>query len=198
MSGLSRPCCSLQVTWIKQSFEVGVLRTSFARGLLVLTDKRPSCPMQLSIFWNIVHIGLNVFWSNALGPFWTGPSPVGGPMVPGPHLKSVPPHFTFGPWLLYTSNTAFKKCAPPSGFWPLPLVFGPPAAKSWRRACFWKQRTVFTHYNCCRGRLWKQSSLLAHCSCSWGPFEGRVLNYDVVRKISYERLINFSPKMRNI
>jgi len=37
--------------------------------------------------------------------------------------------------LLHTSNTVFEKCAPPSGFWPLHLVFGPPAAKSWRRAC---------------------------------------------------------------
>ena len=31
-----------------------------------------------------------------------------------------------------------------------------------------------------------------------GPFEGRVLHYDVVRKILYKRIINFSPKMRNI
>jgi len=31
-----------------------------------------------------------------------------------------------------------------------------------------------------------------------GPFEDRVLNYDVVRKILYERMISFSPKMRNI
>ena len=31
-----------------------------------------------------------------------------------------------------------------------------------------------------------------------GPFAGRVLNYDVVGKISYERIITFSPKMRNI
>ena len=32
-----------------------------------------------------------------------------------------------------------------------------------------------------------------------GPFEGRVLNYeyDVVRKILYERIIHFSPKTRN-
>ena len=29
-------------------------------------------------------------------------------------------------------------------------------------------------------------------------FEGRVLNYDVVRKILYERIITFSPKMKNI
>jgi len=27
------------------------------------------------------------------------------------------------------------------------------------------------------------------------PFEGRVLNYDVVRKILYKRIIIFSPKM---
>ena len=32
----------------------------------------------------------------------------------------------------------------------------------------------------------------------WSAFEGRVLNYDVVRKILYEGIIIFSPKMRNI
>jgi len=31
-----------------------------------------------------------------------------------------------------------------------------------------------------------------------GPFEGGVLNYDVVRKILYERITTFSSKMRNI
>jgi len=30
------------------------------------------------------------------------------------------------------------------------------------------------------------------------PFEGRVLNYDVVQKILYERILNFEPKTRNI
>jgi len=54
------------------------------------------------------------------------------------------------------------------------------------------------HYSCCWGPLSKQSSLLAHSSCFWGPFEGRVLNYDVVRKILYARIIKFSPNVRNI
>ena len=42
--------------------------------------------------------------------------------------------------------------------------------------------------------LWEQSSLLTHCSCCWRPLwtEGRVLNYHVVRKILYERMIHFS------
>jgi len=31
-----------------------------------------------------------------------------------------------------------------------------------------------------------------------GRFEGRVLNYDAVRKILYEWIINFSPKVNNI
>ena len=31
-----------------------------------------------------------------------------------------------------------------------------------------------------------------------GPFEGRVLNYDGVQKILYDRIIIFPPKMRNI
>jgi len=61
----------------------------------------------------------------------------GGPVVP--HLKSVPvvPHLKYeslisclAPWLLHTSNRVFLKCGPPSGFWPLHLVFGPPAAIS--------------------------------------------------------------------
>ena len=46
------------------------------------------------------------------------------------HLKSVPPHFTFGPWLLHTSNTVFFKCGSPVWF------LAPPIAKSWRRAWF--------------------------------------------------------------
>ena len=64
-----------------------------------------------------------------------GPSPAGGPVVPDPHLKSVPPISRLAPRLLHTSNIVFFKCGPLSGFWPLLLVFGPPAAKSWRRAC---------------------------------------------------------------
>jgi len=50
----------------------------------------------------------------------------GGPVVPVPHLKSVPPHFTFGPPVAAYINTVFLKCDPPSGFWPLLLVFGSP------------------------------------------------------------------------
>jgi len=53
-----------------------------------------------------------------------------------PHFKSVPLHFTFDPPVAaYIPTLYFKNVAPPSGFWPLFLVFGPPAAKSWRRAC---------------------------------------------------------------
>jgi len=42
----------------------GVLSTSFARALLRLIYYSPSCPMQLIIFWNIIHIRFNIFWSN--------------------------------------------------------------------------------------------------------------------------------------
>jgi len=46
------------------------------------------------------------------------------------HLKSVPPHFTFVPWLLHTSNTVFLKSGHPSGFYPsiwflAPLLLNP-------------------------------------------------------------------------
>ena len=66
-----------------------------------------------------------------------GPSPAGGGSdVRLPHLKSVPPHFTFGPLVAaYTQYSILK-------MWPPLLVFGPSfwflallAAKSWRRAC---------------------------------------------------------------
>jgi len=50
----------------------------------------------------------------------------GGPVVPSPHLKYVPPISCLVPRLLYTSNIAFKKCCP---LW----VLIPTAAKSWRR-----------------------------------------------------------------
>jgi len=53
-----------------------------------------------------------------------------------PHLKSVPPHFTFGPpvaaYIQY-SVLYFKNLAPRSGFWP-PLLLNPgdgPAALLW-------------------------------------------------------------------
>ena len=39
-------------------------------------------------------------------------------LCPAPHLKSVPPHFMFGPPLLHTSNIVFKNVASL-------LVFGP-------------------------------------------------------------------------
>ena len=50
----------------------------------------------------------------------TGPSPAGGSVVPGPpHLKSVPPNFTFGPPVAaYIQYCIFK-------MWPPLLVFGP-------------------------------------------------------------------------
>jgi len=64
-----------------------------------------------------------------------GPSPEGGQWCPAPHLKSVPPISRFAPRLLHTSNTVFENMCPPSGVWPLHLIFGLPAAKSWRWAC---------------------------------------------------------------
>ena len=51
-----------------------------------------------------------------------------------PHLKSVPPHFTFGPPVAAYIQYCILRMCPPSGSLPLHLVFGPPAAKSWRRA----------------------------------------------------------------
>jgi len=39
-----------------------------------------------------------------------------------------------------------------------------------------------------------ESRVPAHCSCCWGPFESRVLTYDMLRSILYEWVIGFSPK----
>jgi len=42
-----------------------------------------------------------------------------------PHLKSVPPNFTFGPLVAAYIQYSILKKETPSGFWPL-LFFGPP------------------------------------------------------------------------
>jgi len=53
------------------------------------------------------------------------------------------------------------------------------------------------HYSC--WRHFESRVAYSHITAAHrGPFEGRVLNYDVVRKILYERIINFSPKVSNI
>jgi len=62
--------------------------------------------------------------------FYTGPSPEGGTWCPTPHLKSVLPISCLAPRLLHTSNFVLKK-------YPPLVVFGPPPAKSWRRAWFY-------------------------------------------------------------
>jgi len=59
----------------------------------------------------------------------------GGQWCPAPPFEICAPLSRLAPWLLHISNTVFLKCARPSGFLPLLLVFGPPAAISWRRAC---------------------------------------------------------------
>jgi len=54
----------------------------------------------------------------------TGSSPAGGQWCPAPHLKSVPPHSTFGPpvaayiqYCILKMWSPFCFFAPPSGFW---------------------------------------------------------------------------------
>jgi len=81
-----------------------------------------------------------------LKPFWldrnshggggmAGSSQAGGQWCPAPPFEIGAPHFTFGPPVAAYIQHCILKCGPPSGFWPLFLVFGPPAAKSWRLAC---------------------------------------------------------------
>ena len=73
---------------------------------------------------NVIQIGI-----------WSGPSPAGGPVVPGPPFEiCAPPFHVWPPGCCIHLIQYFKNVVPPSHFWPLLLVFGPPAAKSWRRA----------------------------------------------------------------
>jgi len=49
------------------------------------------------------------------------------------------------------------------------------------------------------GGPFKSRVAYLHIAVALGePFEGGVLNYGVVRKIFYERITTFSPKMRNV
>jgi len=47
-----------------------------------------------------------------------------------PHLKSVRPISRLAPGCYIYPILYFENVVPPSGFWPLLLLFGPPAAKS--------------------------------------------------------------------
>jgi len=58
-----------------------------------------------------------------------------GAVVPGPPFEiGSPPFHVWPTGCRIHPILHFKNVAPPFGFWPLLLVFGPPAAKSWRRA----------------------------------------------------------------
>jgi len=65
----------------------------------------------------------------------TQPSPAGGQWCPAPPYEIGAPHFTFGPPVAAYIRHCILKCSRPFWFLTLFLVFGPPAAKSWRRAC---------------------------------------------------------------
>jgi len=77
-----------------------------------------------------------------------GPSPAGDQWCPAPQLKSVLPHFTFGPRLLHTSNTVFWKCCPL--FWFLaPLLLNPgdrPAVMGTTKPQKPNARSLVQHY----------------------------------------------------
>jgi len=61
----------------------------------------------------------------------------GGSGALPPHLKSVPPHFTFSLLVAtYIQYCILKMWLPLLVFGPSFWLLAPPAAKSWRRACF--------------------------------------------------------------
>ena len=72
-----------------------------------------------------------------VGRLQGGPSPAGGPVVPDPLIWNLWPPFHVWPSGCCIHPIQYLKNLPPSSrFWPLLLFFGPPAPKSWRRACF--------------------------------------------------------------
>jgi len=82
----------------------------------------PCYPTLVIIGWGVIMSDIQVLRKNLC--YGAGSSPAGRSGARPPHLKSVPPHFTFAPRLLHTSNTVFFKFGPPSGFWP-PLLLNP-------------------------------------------------------------------------
>jgi len=66
----------------------------------------------------------------------------GGPVVPGPPFEICAPHFILVAWLLHTSNTVFKNCTPLLGFDSSFCFLAPPAAKLWRRACWYLSQSL--------------------------------------------------------
>ena len=106
--------------------------------------RRPSAVQNLPSTWT--YRSVLIVTDRSLSSSNQGRRQRGGQWCPVPPFEIGAPHFTFDPRLLHTSNTVFYKFGPPSGFWPLFLVFDPPAAKSWRRACLepeWSNDAMF-------------------------------------------------------
>jgi len=75
-------------------------------------------------------------WSGFSQCHYAGSSPAGGPVVPGPPIwNRCPPFHVWSLGCCIHPILYLKIVTHPSGFWPLHLVSGPPAVKSWRRAC---------------------------------------------------------------
>ena len=92
----------------------------FARYTLHLFSRNA---MQISLLIKNALIGTSEFplLSNVNKP---GPSPAGGPVVPGPPFEIGAPHFAFGPLVATYIQYCVLKMWPPSGFWP-PLLLNP-------------------------------------------------------------------------
>jgi len=57
---------------------------------------------------------------------YTGPSPAGGPVVPGTPFEIGAPHLTFGPPVAAYIQYCILKMWPPFWFWAPPFGFCPP------------------------------------------------------------------------
>ena len=135
--------CRLPVSWTMQKVQewlvarfdaVRFLFSSFVEhyNYILLCDWVPE-PYSVILRTCAGHIAFVLYQGSA----WVGRAVASGGASGArpPHLKSVHPHFTFGPlFAAYIQYSILKTC-PPSGFWLLLVVFAPPAAKSWRRAC---------------------------------------------------------------
>ena len=103
---------------------------TFRAGYSVLDGKR----------WNRGRLGR---WKWDSAHLWyPGPSLAGGASGARPPIWNMCAPFHFGRVVAAYIQYSISKMYPPSGFWLLLLLFSPPAAKLWRRACWYLSQSL--------------------------------------------------------
>ena len=107
-----------------------------ARSMVLTASKllrlRPPVSGKIASQYRLCHLTLRSFCQSIRQG---SRRPRGGQWFPAPPLEiGVPPFHVWPTGCGIHPTLHFKNVAPPFGFWPLLLFFGPPAVKSWRRA----------------------------------------------------------------